>query len=165
MGIRVMILPPLTSWSLTNKISLERQNISPDLNTNMYIYDTKNINLYFSLLGGFFQEAFVLGGLLSRGFLSGGLYLGGFCPRPSKPNPFGTDKFVQFRQVFGLHMFKLHRHLVEGTVKSVWFRQVFGLLRVWFRQVSLYHGFLLVFQSPIYIYCSPEHFNLLLENH
>jgi hypothetical protein len=40
-------------------------------------------------------------------------------------------KFVQFRQVFGLHRFKLlvHRHIVDGTVKSVWFRQVFGLLR------------------------------------
>jgi hypothetical protein len=49
---------------------------------------------------------------------------------------FGTDKFVQFRQVFGLHRFKLHRHLVDGTVKSHWFRQVFGLLRVRFRQVS-----------------------------
>ena len=47
-----------------------------------------------------------------------------------KPNPFGTDKFVQFRQVFGLHRFKLHRHLVDGTGKYVWFRQVFGLLKV-----------------------------------
>ena len=33
--------------------------------------------------------------------------------------PFGTEEFVQFRQVFGLHMFKLHRHLVDVTVKSV----------------------------------------------
>jgi hypothetical protein len=32
-------------------------------------------------------------------------------------------KFVQFRQVFGLHRFKLHRHLVDST-ESVWFRQV-----------------------------------------
>ena len=68
----------------------------------------------------------------------------------SKLNPFGTEEFLQFRQVFGLHRFKLHRHLVDGTVKSVWFmtgfrftqgsvdgtikslwfRQVFGLLRV-----------------------------------
>ena len=40
--------------------------------------------------------------------------------------------------MFGLHRFKLHRHLVDGTVKCVWFRQVFGLLRVRFRQVSLY---------------------------
>jgi len=48
----------------------------------------------------------------------------------SKPNPFGTEEFVQFRQVFGLHRFKLHRYLVNGTVKSVWFRQIFGLLRV-----------------------------------
>ena len=56
----------------------------------------------------------------------------------SKPNPFGTDKFVQFRQVFGLHRFKLQRHLVDGTVMSVWFRQVYGLLSVRFRQVSLY---------------------------
>ena len=46
-----------------------------------------------------------------------------------------TEEFVQFRQGFGLHRFKLHRHLVDETVKSVWFRQVFGLLRVWFRQV------------------------------
>ena len=55
----------------------------------------------------------------------------------SKPNPFGTEEFVQIRQVFRLHRFKLHKHLVDGTVKSVWFRQVFGLLRVWFGQVSL----------------------------
>jgi hypothetical protein len=46
------------------------------------------------------------------------------------PNPFGTEEFVQFRQVFGLHRFKLHRNVVDVTVKSVWFRQVFGLLRV-----------------------------------
>jgi hypothetical protein len=44
----------------------------------------------------------------------------------SKPNPFETEEFVQFRQGFGLHRFKLHRHLVDGTVKSVWLRQVFG---------------------------------------
>jgi hypothetical protein len=50
----------------------------------------------------------------------------------------GTEKFVRFRQVFGLHRFKLHRYLVDETVKSVWIRQVFGLLRVRFRQVSLY---------------------------
>ena len=50
-------------------------------------------------------------------------------------NPFGTEEFLQFRQVFGLHRFKLHRHLVDGTVKSAWLRPVFGLLRVWFRQV------------------------------
>ena len=42
-------------------------------------------------------------------------------------------------KVFGLHRFNLHRHLVDGTVKSVWFRQVFDLLRVRFRQVSLYN--------------------------
>ena len=53
----------------------------------------------------------------------------------SKPNSFGTEQFVQFRQVFGLHRFKLHRHLVDGTVKPVWFRQVFSLRRVHFRQV------------------------------
>ena len=29
--------------------------------------------------------------------------------------------------MFGLHRFKLHRHLVDGTVKSVWFRVWFGL--------------------------------------
>ena len=49
------------------------------------------------------------------------------------------EEFVQFRQVLDLHRFKLHRHLGNGTVKSVWLRQVFGLLRVWFRQVLLYH--------------------------
>ena len=42
--------------------------------------------------------------------------------------PFGIEEFVQFRQVFGLHRFKLHRHLVEETVKSVWVRQVYSLL-------------------------------------
>ena len=42
----------------------------------------------------------------------------------------GSDKFVQFSQVFGLHRFILHRHLVDGTVKSVWFRKIFGLTRV-----------------------------------
>ena len=55
----------------------------------------------------------------------------------SKPNPFGTEEFVQFRQVLGLHRVKLDRHLVDGTLKSIWIRQVFGLLRVWFKQVSL----------------------------
>jgi hypothetical protein len=29
--------------------------------------------------------------------------------------------------VFGLHRFKLHGHLVDGTIKSVWFRVWFGL--------------------------------------
>ena len=48
----------------------------------------------------------------------------------SKLNPIGTKEFVQFRQVFRLHRFKLHRHLVDGTVKYVWLRQIFGLLRV-----------------------------------
>ena len=37
--------------------------------------------------------------------------------------------------MFGVHRFKLHSQLVDGTVKSVWFRQVFGLLGVRFRQV------------------------------
>jgi hypothetical protein len=32
----------------------------------------------------------------------------------SKPNPFGTEEFVQFRQVFGLHRFKLYIHVVDG---------------------------------------------------
>ena len=41
----------------------------------------------------------------------------------------GTVNSVWFRQVFGLHRFKLHKHLVDRTVKSVWFRQVFGLHR------------------------------------
>ena len=40
--------------------------------------------------------------------------------------------------MFGLHRFKLHRHVVDGTVKFVWFRQIFGLLRIRFIQVSLY---------------------------
>ena len=55
----------------------------------------------------------------------------------STPNPFGTDEFVQYRPVYDLHShrFKLHRHLVYGTVKSVWLRHVFGLLRDKFRQV------------------------------
>jgi hypothetical protein len=57
----------------------------------------------------------------------------------SKPTPLRTEEFAQLRQVFGLHRFKLHRHLVDGTVKSVWFRQVFGLLRVRLRQVWLYY--------------------------
>ena len=39
------------------------------------------------------------------------------------------------KNLFSLDRFKLHRHLVDGTVKCVWFRQVFGLIRVWFRQV------------------------------
>ena len=56
-------------------------------------------------------------------------------------NPFGTEEFVLFRQVFGLHRFKLQRHLVDGTVKSVWFRQIFGLLGVRFRQILLYLQF------------------------
>jgi len=56
----------------------------------------------------------------------------------SKPNTFGTEEFVRFRQVIGLHKFKLNRYLVDETVKSVGIRQVFGLLRVRFRQVSLY---------------------------
>jgi hypothetical protein len=48
----------------------------------------------------------------------------GKCIKPiqsnlSKPNSFGTEVFVQFRQVFGLYRFKLHRHLVDGAVKSV----------------------------------------------
>jgi hypothetical protein len=39
---------------------------------------------------------------------------------PSKPNPFGTEEFAQFRLVLGLHRFKLYRHLVDGIVKSVY---------------------------------------------
>ena len=46
--------------------------------------------------------------------------------------------------MFGLHRFKLHRHLVDGTVNSVWFRQVFGLLRVLFRQVSHYFFYIFI---------------------
>ena len=37
--------------------------------------------------------------------------------------------------MFGVHRFKLHSQLVDGTVKSLWFRQVFGLLGVRFRQI------------------------------
>ena len=43
--------------------------------------------------------------------------------------------------MFGLHRFKFHRHLVDGTVKFIWFRQVFGLLGVRFTQGSVYSGF------------------------
>ena len=53
---------------------------------------------------------------------------------------FGTEEFVQFRQVFDLHRFILHSDLVDWTVKSVCFMQVFGLLRVRFRQVSFIGG-------------------------
>ena len=58
--------------------------------------------------------------------------------KPAKTEPLGPDKFVQLRQVFVLHRFKLHKHLIDGTVKSAWFRKVFGLTRVRFRQVSMY---------------------------
>jgi hypothetical protein len=37
----------------------------------------------------------------------------------SIPSPFGSEEFAQFRQVFGLHRFKLPRHLVDGTEKSL----------------------------------------------
>ena len=55
----------------------------------------------------------------------------------SKPNPFGTEEFVRFRQVFGLHRFKLKKYLVDGTVQSVWFYRL-----DWFSvyTVSLYIG-------------------------
>ena len=55
----------------------------------------------------------------------------------SKPNPFGTEEFVRFRQVFGLHRFKLKKYLADGTVKSVWFYRL-----DWFSvyTVSLYIG-------------------------
>jgi hypothetical protein len=59
----------------------------------------------------------------------------------SKQNPFETEEFVQFRQVFGLHRFKSHRHWVDRTVKSVWFRQVISLLSVQLRQVFGLHRF------------------------
>jgi hypothetical protein len=54
----------------------------------------------------------------------------------SKPNPFGTEEFVRFRQVFGLHRFQLKKYLVDGTVKSVWFYRL-----DWFSvsTVSLYN--------------------------
>ena len=47
------------------------------------------------------------------------------------------------KNLFSLDRFKLHRHLVDGTVKCVWFRQVFGLIRVLFRQVLLYMIYLI----------------------
>jgi hypothetical protein len=50
--------------------------------------------------------------------------------------PFGTEEFVQFRQVLGLHRFKLHRHLVEGTVKSVWIRQCWKRCFRWWNKVD-----------------------------
>ena len=56
----------------------------------------------------------------------------------SKANPFGSEEFVQFRQMLGLHRFKLCRYLTERTFILVWFRQVFGLFRVYFRQVFQY---------------------------
>jgi hypothetical protein len=42
-----------------------------------------------------------------------------------KVNTIGIDEFVQFRQEFDLHRFKLHGNLVDGTVKSDWYRKVF----------------------------------------
>jgi hypothetical protein len=56
----------------------------------------------------------------------------------NRTNPFGNEEFYQFRQVFGLHRFKLHRYLVDGTVR---YRQVFGLLRARYRYVSLYYWY------------------------
>ena len=49
--------------------------------------------------------------------------------------PLGLKNLSSLCRCFGLHRFKLHRHLVDGIVKSVWLRQVFGLLRVQFRRV------------------------------
>ena len=70
--------------------------------------------------------------------------------------------FVQFRQVFGLHRFKLHGHLVDETVKSIWFRQVFGFLRVRFRQVSLYIIYLIfVTQKLLYKDCKGYYYKHL----
>ena len=40
--------------------------------------------------------------------------------------------------MFGLHRFKLHRYLEDGTVKSLWIRQVFGLLRAGLTVYTLY---------------------------
>jgi hypothetical protein len=37
---------------------------------------------------------------------------------------------LELKNFFSLDRFKLHRHLVDGTVKSVWLRQILGLLRV-----------------------------------
>ena len=48
------------------------------------------------------------------------------------------------KNLFSLDRFKLRRHLVDRTVKSVWFRQVYGLLRVQFRQVSLYYLYMYI---------------------
>ena len=52
---------------------------------NIYVYETKNIHLYFLLLGGggaFIRRLLSLVGLLSRALLSGDLCPGGFCPIP-----------------------------------------------------------------------------------
>jgi hypothetical protein len=38
-----------------------------------------------------------------------------------------------------IEVFTERLHLVDGIVKSVWFSQGFGLLRVRFRQISLYY--------------------------
>ena len=46
-----------------------------------------------------------------------------------------------FRQVFGLHRFKLHRHLVDGTVKPVWFRQVSVYVGFTLDRFYVYSGF------------------------
>jgi hypothetical protein len=35
-----------------------------------------------------------------------------------KLNTIGIDEFVQIRQVFDLHRFKLHGNLADGTVQS-----------------------------------------------
>jgi hypothetical protein len=56
----------------------------------------------------------------------------------SKPNPFRTEGFVWFMQVFGLHRIKMHWNWCEWTSEDVWFRQVSGLFRVRFIQDSLY---------------------------
>jgi hypothetical protein len=50
--------------------------------------------------------------------------------------PMGLKNCFHFKEVFGLHRFKLHRQVVEGIVKSVWFMQVFGLLRVRFHCIA-----------------------------
>ena len=56
----------------------------------------------------------------------------------SKANPFGSEEFVQFRQMLHLHRFKLCRYFNERTFILVWFKQVFGLFIFWFRQVFQY---------------------------
>ena len=68
-----------------------------------------------------------------------------------KPNPSGTDKFVQFRQVFGLHRFKLHRHLVDRTESMSGLRRFSVYSR--FVLVAIYYQFIRKYHLKLYIHC------------